>query len=66
MESRFNKKKKKKKIYIYIYYIYIYIYIYIFFFFFFGCVSLSGDMSCVGVDRSPSLFFVAQSDLCSR
>ncbi len=27
-------------------------YIYIYIFFFFGCVSLSGDMSCVGVDRS--------------
>ncbi len=34
----------------------------------FGCVSLSGDMSCVGVDRSRTItiFFVAQSDLCSR
>ncbi len=25
------------------------------FFFFFGCVSLSGDMSCVGVDRSRTI-----------
>ncbi len=28
-------------------------------------MSLSGDMSCVGVDRSRSItVFVAQSDLC--
>ncbi len=35
--------------------------------FIFGCVSLSGDMSCVGVDRSRTItIFVAQSDLRSR
>ncbi len=44
----------KMYVYIYIYicvcmYIYIYMFIYLFFF---GCVSLSGDMSCVRVDRS--------------
>ncbi len=51
MESRFN---------------YIYIYIYIYIFIYFGCVSLSGDMSCVEwIGHEPSLFF-AQSDLCSR
>ncbi len=34
---------------------------------FFGCVSLSGDMSCVEVDRSRIItIFVAQSDLRSR
>ncbi len=25
--------------------------------YFFGCVSLSGDMSCVGVDRSRTIIF---------
>ncbi len=48
-------------------YVCMYIYIYIYILFFFGCVTLSGDMSCVRVDRSqPITVFVAPSDLCSR
>ncbi len=51
-------------LYIYIYILYFFFF---FFFFFFGCVTLSGDMSCVRVDRSqPITVFVAPSDLCSR